>query len=109
MLAPARDRLYTELENIEFSDFQVPLVANVTAQVVGSPSEIKDLLARQVCSPVLWEDSIRLMLELGADTFIEIGPGKVLSGFMKKIDKDVRSFNVEDLASLEKTLEEIKK
>ena len=109
MLAPARDRLYADLENIEFCDFEVPLVANVTAQVVGSPSEIKDLLAKQVCSPVLWEDSIRLMLELGADTFIEIGPGKVLSGFMKKIDKDARCYNVEDLSSLEKTLEELSK
>ena len=109
MLAPARDKLYAELESIEFNGFSTPLVANVTGEIVGSPSEIRDLLAKQVCSPVMWEDSVRLMLEMGADTFIEIGPGKVLSGFMKKIDSNARSFNVEDLTSMEKTLEEIKK
>lgn len=109
MLAPARYKLYAELESIEFNGFSTPLVANVTGEIVGSPSEIRDLLAKQVCSPVMWEDSVRLMLEMGADTFIEIGPGKVLSGFMKKIDSNARSFNVEDLTSMEKTLEEIKK
>ncbi len=58
---------------------------------------------------MLWEDTIRLMIEQGADTFVEIGPGKVLSGFVKKIDKEAKSYNVEDLASLEKTLAEIMK
>ena len=109
MLIPARDKLYAELENIQFKDFEIPLVANVTAEIPESPAEIKDLLARQVCSPVLWEDTIRLMIEQGADTFVEIGPGKVLSGFVKKIDKEAKSYNVEDLASLEKTLAEIMK
>lgn len=107
MLKPAGEKLMSELEKIDFSDFKTPLIANVTAGIVKSPSDIKDLLARQVSSPVLWEDSIRLMVEQGVDTFIEIGPGKVLSGFMKKIDKEARSFNIEDLASLEKTLGEI--
>ncbi len=107
MLKPAGDRLMSELEKIEFSDIKIPLVANVTADTVRSSSDIRGLLARQVSSPVLWEDSIRLMVDQGVDTFIEIGPGKVLSGFIKKINKEARSFNIEDLASLEKTLGEI--
>jgi [acyl-carrier-protein] S-malonyltransferase len=107
MLKPAGDKLMSELEKIEFSDMNIPLVANVTADIVSSPSDIKELLARQVSSPVLFEDSIRLMLDQGVDTFIEIGPGKVLSGFVKKINKEARSFNIEDLTSLEKTLGEL--
>lgn len=107
LLKPAGERLMSELEKIQFSDLKIPLVANLTADIVKSPSEIKELLARQVSSPVLWEDSIRLMLDQGVDTFIEIGPGKVLSGFVKKISKDARAYNIEDLASLEKTLGEI--
>lgn len=108
LLAPARDKLYSELKNLRFSDFKAPLIANVSAETVKSPSDIKDLLARQVCTPVLWEDSIRFMIDRGAETFIEIGPGKVLSGLIKKIDKEVKSLNVEDLASLEKTLEALR-
>lgn len=107
LLKPAGEKLMAELENVDFSDFKTPLVANVTADVVKSPEDIKDLLARQVSSPVLWEDSVRFMLVQGVDTFIEIGPGKVLSGFIRKIDKEARSLNVEDLASLEKTLSEL--
>ncbi len=107
MLRPAGERLLSELENVVFSDFITPLVANVTAEIIKSPSDIKDTLVRQVSSPVLWEDTIKLMLEHGVDTFIEIGPGKVLSGFMKKINKEARSFNIEDIESLEKVLGEI--
>lgn len=107
MLKPAGDKLMTELEKIEFSDIKIPLVANLTADIVKSPSEIRELLAKQVSSPVLWEDSVRLMLDQGVDTFIEIGPGKVLSGFVRKISKEARAYNIEDLASLEKTLGEI--
>jgi [acyl-carrier-protein] S-malonyltransferase len=85
----------------------VPLVSNVTASVVESTDDIKDTLAKQVYSPVLWEDSIRFMLNHGVDTFVEIGPGKVLSGFVRKICKGARIFNVEDIESLERTLREI--
>ncbi len=104
MLKPAGERLAQELLNVELNEIKIPLVANATAQVVNNASEAKDLLIRQVSSPVLWENSIKLMLENGVDTFVEIGPGKVLSGFVKKIDKEVRVFNIEDLESLEKTL-----
>lgn len=107
MLKPAGDRLDDELQHVEFSDFKVPLVANATAKVVDSTSDIRNILVKQVSSPVLWEDSIRYMMEQGVDTFIEIGPGKVLGGFVKKISKEARAYNIEDLESLEKTLGEL--
>jgi len=107
MLKPAGDRLDTELQNVKFSEFKIPLVANATARVVENAADIRSILVRQVSSPVLWEDSIRYMLDQGVDTFIEIGPGKVLGGFVKKISKEARSFNIEDMESLEKTLGEI--
>lgn len=107
LLKQAGERLEKELENIKFMDFKASLVSNVTAKVIESSSDIKDTLVKQVYSPVLWEDSIRLMLNRGVDTFVEIGPGKVLSGFLKKICKEARSFNIEDMESLEKTLGEI--
>ena len=87
---------------------KIPVITNVTADYVKSSEEIKPLLTKQVSSSVLWEDSIRRMIEDGADTFVEIGPGKTLSGFVKKISRDVRIFNVEDMASLENTLEGLK-
>ena len=65
----------------------------------------EELLKRQVSSSVKWEESVRKMIEDGVDTFVEIGPGKTLSGFIKKIDKEISVYNVEDMASLEKTLE----
>jgi [acyl-carrier-protein] S-malonyltransferase len=107
MLKPAGERLSAELQNVTLNTLKIPLVANVTAKVVNSPEEAKDLLIRQVSSPVLWENSIRLMLENEVDTFVEIGPGKVLGGFVRKISKEVKVFNIEDLESLEKTLGEL--
>lgn len=107
MLKPAGEKLAGELQNVVLNEVKIPLVANATAKVIQSSGEIKDLLIRQVSSPVLWENSIRLMLENGVDTFIEIGPGKVLSGFVKKISKEARTFNIEDMESLEKTLGEL--
>lgn len=109
MLKPAGELLDAELEHIVFSDFKAPLIANVTGKEVKSPSEIRETLVKQVSNPVLWEDSIRVMLDRGVDTFIEIGPGKVLSGFVKKINKEVKSFNIDDIESLKKTLGEIGK
>jgi [acyl-carrier-protein] S-malonyltransferase len=107
MLRPAGEKLSAEFENVRFNDFKVPLIANATAKVVTSPDDIKELLVRQVSSPVLWENTVKLMLGDGVDTFIEIGPGKVLSGFVKKISKEARIFNIEDPESLKKTLGEI--
>ncbi|MEN6315219.1 MAG: ACP S-malonyltransferase [Clostridiaceae bacterium] len=107
MLKIAGERLAEELQHVTFAEFKTPVVANATAQVIKSAADIKELLIKQVSSPVLWENSIQLMLDQGVDTFVEIGPGKVLSGFVKKISKEARSFNIEDMESLKKTLGEI--
>ena len=104
LLTGAGEKLAKELENVEVYDMNIPIITNVTADYIKDKSEIKELLKEQVSHSVLWEDSIRRMIADGVDTFIEIGPGKALSGFMKKIDKTVKVFNVEDMASLEKTL-----
>ena len=103
MLKGAGEKLKAELENVEVSDMQIPLITNVTADYVGSKDDIKDILVRQVSSSVLFEESLRRMIADGVDTFIEIGPGKALSGFVKRIDKTKTILNIEDMASLSKT------
>ena len=105
MLIGAGEKLAKELENVEVHEMNIPVITNVTADYVGSKEDIKPYLIKQVSSSVLWEDTIRKMIADGVDTFVEVGPGKALSGFIKKVDKDVKIFNVEDMASLEKTLE----
>ena len=105
MLTGAGEKLAKELENVELSDMNIPVITNVTADIVESKDAIKDYLIRQVSSSVMWEKSVRKMIDEGVDTFIEIGPGKALTGFIRKISKDVTCCNVEDMASLEKTLE----
>lgn len=102
MLRGAGEKLAKELENVHISKMQIPLISNVTADYVKNEEEIKDLLVRQVSSSVLFEDSLKRMLVDGVDTFVEIGPGKALSGFVKKITKEAAVYNVEDMASLEK-------
>ncbi|MGM9937626.1 MAG: ACP S-malonyltransferase [Candidatus Ornithomonoglobus sp.] len=104
LLTGAGEKLAKEMENVEVYDMEVPVITNVTGGYVKDKSEIKQLLKDQVSNSVLWEDSIRRMIADGVDTFIEIGPGKALSGFMKKIDRGMTCYNVEDMASLEKTL-----
>lgn len=108
MLTGAGEKLAKEMESVEIYDMKVPVITNVTADYIKSKDDIKGLLKAQVSNSVLWEDSVRRMIADGVDTFIEIGPGKALTGFMKKIDKTVKVFNVEDMASLEKTLEGLK-
>lgn len=112
MLHEAALKLEKELKKVEFKELNVPLVCNVEGNFVQDKSEIIPLLVRQIESSVRWEDSIKLMLENGVDTFIEVGPGRVLSGFVrdisKTLEKRVNIFNVEDLKSLEKTLEGMK-
>ncbi len=107
MLRPAGEKLASELEKIELKDMGIPVVTNVTAEYINDKSGVKDLLIRQVSNSVLWEECVNSMLKDGVDTFVEIGPGKALSGFIKKISKDVRVFNVEDMDSLNKTLDGI--
>jgi [acyl-carrier-protein] S-malonyltransferase len=108
LLKPAGEKLADELENIEVKDLQIPVVSNVNAQVIKNKYQVKQCLIEQVSSSVLWEDSIRHMIDMGVDTFIEVGPGKSLSAFVKKIDENVAVFNVEDMQSLENTITNIK-
>ena len=87
----------------------IPVITNLTAEVVEDKSQIVDILTKQVMNPVKWEQSVKKMIELGVDTFVEMGPGKTLSSFVKKAAKevgaDVSIYNVEDLKTLEKTVE----
>ncbi len=103
MLKGAGEKLKAELEKVEIGEMKIPLITNVTADYVKSSDEIRDILVRQVSSSVLFEESLRRMMADGVDTFIEIGPGKALSGFVKRIDKTKTILNIEDMASLNKT------
>lgn len=109
MLKGAGVKLASELDGLTFNELTYPLVANVTATYVSSKEAVKDLLIDQVSSPVMWENSIKKMIDDGFNTFIEIGPGKALSKFIKKISREVEIYNVEDIKSLEKTLEKLNK
>lgn len=100
LLKPASDKLAMELENITINTPNVDVFTNLTGEKVEN---IKDTLIKQVMSPVKWEQTIKNLINLGADTFIELGPGKTLSSFVKKVSKGVNIYNVEDLSSLEKT------
>jgi len=103
LLQPASEKLALELETVDFQEFQIPLVGNTEAKVMEK-EQIKSLLARQVMEPVRFYESIDTMKELGLTKVIEIGPGKVLSGFLKKIDKNIEVLAVEDEASLQALL-----
>lgn len=105
MLKGAGEKLSMELEKVKFNDMDIPVVANVHAQIIKDKYEIKKLLTDQVSSSVLWEDSIKNMIKLGVDTFIEVGPGKTLSAFIKKINKNLKIYNVENIKSLENTID----
>lgn len=108
LMKSAADRLSDKLATISFKDAAMPVIANVTAQPVTQAGEISKLLVEQVYSPVLWADSVSWLISQGVDTFVEIGPGSVLTGLIKKIDKSVRTFNVNGLESLEQTAESLK-
>jgi [acyl-carrier-protein] S-malonyltransferase len=102
MLIPAGKKLREALDTVEICDMKVPYVANVTAKIVNDKSEVRELLEKQVSSPVRWADSVKLMIEEGVDTFIEIGPSKTLTNMIKKIDKRVNIYNVETREDLKK-------
>lgn len=102
LLIEAGKKLCKVLEEVEIHEPVIPYVANVTASYVTSAAEVKPLLERQVSSSVRWQQSVEMMIADGVDTFIEIGPGKTLSGFMKKINRDVTVLNIEKLEDLNK-------
>lgn len=104
LLQPAADRLGPELQKMHISPMKIPVYTNVNAEVVPSEQDIIPILTKQICCPVRWENIVRNMAEAGADTFIELGPGKTLNGFVKRTLKGVVNVNVEDRSSLEKAL-----
>ena len=105
LLAGAGEKLAAELDKIEIKDMKVPVYANVTGEPIVSSDDIKGLLVEQVSNTVKWTNIIRNMVAEGVDTFVEIGPGKVLSGLIKKTDKEVNVINIEDMATLEAAVE----
>ena len=100
LMMPAQERLASDLDGIEFGNLAVPLVTNVDAAIISSGAAARDALVRQVSSPVRWLESMELLIKEGVDTFVEVGPGKVLTGLMRQINREVKCFNVEDAASL---------
>ena len=101
LMLPAQQRLAADLEDTVFADLHWQLVTNVDAQIVlGNGDAARDALVRQVSSPVRWLESIELLIAKGVDTFVEVGPGKVLTGLMRQINREVKAFNVEDWSSL---------
>ena len=107
LMRPAQERLQEDLRAIEFSSLKIPLVTNVDAGVITSGAEAREALIRQVTLPVRWEESIRELIEQGAATFVEVGPGRVLSGLLRQIDRSVHSLNVEDAKSLQSALDRL--
>lgn len=101
LMKPAQDRLEKDLEQLSFSEAKTPVVTNVDAAITRDPAVMRDSLVRQVSSPVRWLESMRLLFDQEVQTFVEVGPGKVLSGLMRQISRDVHCFNVEDAASLQ--------
>lgn len=108
LMQPASEKLAVELDKIILTDAKIPVVANVTGKIIMEAALIKESLVSQAASPVKWEDCIAEMVSFGADVFVEVGPGKVLNGFNKKIDRSLMNFNVENIESLEKTLDYFK-
>ncbi len=104
MMKKAGERLAEYLANIEFNDLSIPIVNNADAKFLQQASELRPSLIRQISSPLYWEDSIRTLTADGYDTFIEIGPGKVLAGLAKRIERNARVLNVEDPKSMNETL-----
>ena len=105
MLEGAGEKLGAVLDGIVIHKPVIPYIANVTADYVTEADQVKPLLVKQVSSSVRWQQSVETMIKDGVDTFIEIGPGKTLAGFIKKISRDVKIFNVGTLEDIEKTVE----
>lgn len=108
MLVGAGERLAKDLGKIQLEEFSIPYIANLTADYVRTPGQIRDLLEKQVSSPVRWQQSVERMLADGTDTFVEIGPGKTLSGFVRKISREAKVVNIDKYEDLEKAMEVLK-
>jgi [acyl-carrier-protein] S-malonyltransferase len=108
LMQPAQEEVARVLGSLELADPRIPVAANVTGEMVTTAAEVRDVLTRQVTGTVRWVDCVKTLIAEGAQTYIEVAPGKVLCGLLKQIDPEQRSLNVEDAASLEKTLTELK-
>ena len=108
LLESASQELMEELNKVKFSDPKIPYISNVGAQYVTKAEDIPGLLKMQICSSVMWQQSVEKMIHDGVDTFVEIGPKKSLCGFLRKIDRSVVAYNIEDAASYAKTYEALK-
>lgn len=106
MLEEAGEKLADVLEKVTISELQIPYVTNVTAEFVNDHQKIRSLLAKQISSPVKWQQSVEAMIAEGVDTFVEIGPGKTLAGFMRKINRNVKVYNVQTIEDIEKVVQE---
>ncbi len=104
LMQPAQDRLAEDLRALRFADPTLPILCNVDAAAITTADAARDALIRQVTGAVRWDDSIRALIAQGVTTYIELGPGKVLCGLMRQIDRAQKALNVADLASLEKTI-----
>jgi [acyl-carrier-protein] S-malonyltransferase len=107
LMMPAQVKLEKDLRATKFSDLKIPLVTNVDADTIETGDQARDALVRQVTMPVRWEESMRMLLDEGVTTFIEVGPGRVLTGLMRQIERSVTTLNVEDEKSLQATVEKI--
>lgn len=107
MLTGAGQKLGEVLDSVTVCDFEVPYVSNVTAEYVTDPEQVKPLLVRQVSSSVRWQQSVENMIADGVDTFVEIGPGRTLAGFMRKISRDVKVYNVSTWEDVDKVVSEL--
>ncbi len=107
LMLPAQRRLEPELRATEFAALRVPLVTNVDAEIITDGSEARQALIRQISLPVRWEESVRVLVDAGVSTFVEVGPGRVLSGLLRQIERSVHGFNVEDEKSMLATLDKL--
>ncbi|HSY30529.1 MAG TPA: ACP S-malonyltransferase [Verrucomicrobiae bacterium] len=107
LMMPAQEKLEHELKKTHFDKLRVPLVTNVDADTIETGEQAREALVRQVTAAVHWEESVRMLIEEGVNTFVEVGPGKVLTGLLRQIERSVATLNVEDETSLLKTVEKI--
>jgi [acyl-carrier-protein] S-malonyltransferase len=107
LMMPAQQKLEKDLAATKFANLRMPLVTNVDADTISEGEEARSALVRQVTMPVRWEESMRLLLDEGVNTFLEVGPGRVLTGLMRQIERSVTTLNVEDEKSLVATLDKI--
>ena len=104
LMRPAEERLAADLDTLDFSDLSVPLVNNVDALVVRTSAEARDGLKRQVTAPVRWEQSMRALRLQGVDWFVEVGPGRVLTGLLRQIDREATCLRAEDVRTIDETV-----